>query len=376
MRKFLRRRNLDLLHDLEILLSSIQASQIPEELQPYRLHIVLTCETLKGSIELNDTYLNLDRVDILDDVLSRTQQFTQSVRLLSSHLAIPILRASSSDRLPLFVIGWLHQSHPHTQLFPPAFAAGRCSIALFKPPIYFFSAVEQQGLLYQPLLFHEFGHLLYLLHKPEMDDLVVELREQVIDLLMPASQRNDRYAEEQASKRQIIADTWYTWIQEIFCDAVGFEIGGPCFLHAFSSFLSTLAKGDFYRRPEDLKASDHPTTWLRVHFLSELAATRGFGPLAESVENEWRKIAEVMDVAEDHHGFYHEALAGVIRNTIHNMLTETLPRGYTDSEAAGDGWTPNSDSLVRLLNWAWQVHLNDAGQYSAWEAEQIALLLD
>lgn len=374
MRGFLRRRNHELLQNIGTLLFSIQASQVPEELQRYRMYIVQMCERLRDSIEQNQIYLQMERTDILEDVLSRTQQFTQSVRLLSSYLSIPILRASSSDRLALSVIYWLHQTHPRTSSFPPAFAAGQCSISL-NPPIYYFSAVEQQGLLYQPLLFHEFGHLLYLLHKPEMDDLVAELREEIIELLMPASQRNDRYAEEQASKRQIIANTWYSWIQEIFCDAVGFEIGGPCFLYAFSSFLSKLAKGDFYRQPDYLNYSEHPTTWLRVRFLSERAAAKGFKHLAEIVENEWRTIAEVMDVIEDYHGFYHEALEEVIRDTIRNMLTETSPRECTDFEAAGGGWSPDSDSLIRLLNWSWQVHISDSSRYSAWEAEHIALLL-
>ncbi|MGA2402115.1 MAG: hypothetical protein ABSG91_10450, partial [Syntrophobacteraceae bacterium] len=240
-------------------------------------------------------------------------------------------------------------------------------------PVYLFPSVEQQGLLYQPLLFHEFGHLLYQIHKSEMDDLVAELREEVINLLLPVSQRNDRFAEEQASKRQIIADTWYSWIQEIFCDAVGFQLGGPCFLYAFSSFLSTLAEGDFYRQPGDLEHSDHPITWLRVRFLTDRALGGGYNRCAEIVQNEWRLIADLMDVVEDYHGFYHEALAEVISNTIRDMLTEAAPRECSQLEAAGSGWNPDSDSPIRLLNWAWQVYMDNPDRYSVWETEQIEL---
>jgi hypothetical protein len=44
--------------------------------------------------------------------------------------------------------------------------------------------------------------------------------------LVPASQRNDRYAREQAAQRQAIVNTWYSWAQEFFCDAVSLTIGG------------------------------------------------------------------------------------------------------------------------------------------------------
>ena len=98
-------------------------------------------------------------------------------------------------------------------------------------PTYFFPFLEQKGLLFQPLLFHEFGHLLYLCHKREMDDLVRELQREVEDVLTPPSQRNDRHSDIQAGQRQTIVDTWYRWAQELFCDAVGLTIEGPSFLY-------------------------------------------------------------------------------------------------------------------------------------------------
>jgi len=377
MRELLGRRNQALLHHVEVLLSTIRKSQIPNELEPYRAQVLLVCESLKASIDSNQEYLRIEQADILEDVLSNTQQITQIVRLLSSHLSIPIFRASLSDRLILAILRWLHEEHHQSRHFPPAFASGRCSIYLFGGlPVYLFPSIEQHGLLYQPLLFHEFGHLLYQIHQSEMNDLVAGLREEILDLLMPASQRNDRFAEEQTSKRQIIAETWYSWTQEIFCDAVGFKLGGTCFLYAFSSFLSTLAKGDFYRPPQDLNHSEHPVTWLRVRFLAERASEEGFEGAAETVRKEWRMIAEAMGVVEDYHGFYHESLAEVIINTVSDMLIEAAPRTPSQLEMAGGGWNPDSDSPIRLLNWAWQVHMNDSGRYPQWETEQIGTLLD
>jgi hypothetical protein len=236
--------------------------------------------------------------------------------------------------------------------------------------------VEQRGFLYQPLLFHEFGHFVYYRHKPEMDDLVSELRQDVINSLRPISRRNDRYSEERAMQRQLIANTWYTWAQELFCDAVGFQIGGPSFVKAFSSFLGVFNESDFYRPPKNLQLSEHPVTWLRVRFLANRAADAGFSELAESVQERWEMVARIIGVAEDYHGFYHDSLSGVIENTLSCMLTEASPRAFTSAEAAGGGWRPYVDSPIRLLNWAWQVYEAKHDQYAVWEAEQMDLLLN
>ncbi len=98
-----------------------------------------------------------------------------------------------------------------------------------------FPSNEQPGLLFQVLHFHEFGHLLYIYHKPELDALVKEIQAEVDEMLMPTSFRNDRHAERQAAERRAIVDTWYKWAQELLCDAVGLAIGGPAFLQAFPS---------------------------------------------------------------------------------------------------------------------------------------------
>lgn len=139
-----------------------------------------------------------------------------------------------------------------------------------RTPLYFFPSVEQRGLLYQPLSFHEFAHLLYACHTREMDDPVGELQQKVHDALLPASQRNDRHAAQQGQQRQTIVGAWYQWTQEFFCDAVGFTIGDPCFLWAFSTYLSRMTETDFYRRPNDLRPSMHPVPWLRIQLVDRL----------------------------------------------------------------------------------------------------------
>lgn len=377
MREILEFRNHGLLKDIDALHGSLEDAQAPRELQPYRDRIVQLCESLRATTNRNLAVLGLGQEQILEDVLSNTQQVTRVIRLLSSRLATPVLRGRPSDRLCLKTIGWLHAAHPETVNYPPAFGDGPTAIWPFLEfaPIYFFPCIEQRGLLYQPLFFHEFGHLLYACHRTEMDVLVGELQTEIGRVLTPASQRNDRHSEKQTAQRQVVVDTWYRWAQEIFCDAVGFSIGGPSFLHAFSAFLSTMDRGDFYRYPQDLEMSDHPVTWLRVRFLAERASFAGFSDLAGTIEEEWRKVGEVMGVDEDYHGFYVDAMAPAVKRIIDDMLVEAAPRECTSNDAAGSEWDSSAGSLVGLLNRAWQVYGASLEEYAGWESGQIALLL-
>jgi hypothetical protein len=236
LRAILVRRNEALLRDVDLLLKLLEKAEVPVEAAPYRGHILSTCrKELRDVLKNNLLYLHLGQDDLLNDVLSQTSNVTRWAHYIIPRLVAPVLRASHSDRLCLATIGWMHQQHPQTAGYPPALVDGTVSIWPFVlfAPIYIFPSVEQRGLLYQSLLFHEFGHLLYNLHKPEMDNLVAELRRGIAAALVPLSRRNDRHSEKQVAARQLVVDTWYSWAQELFCDSVGFTIGGPCFLQAF-----------------------------------------------------------------------------------------------------------------------------------------------
>jgi hypothetical protein len=208
-----------------------------------------------------------------------------------------------------------------------------------------------------------------------MNDLILELQQKILELLTPASQRNDRFAQRQRQGRQIIADTWYGWIIEFFCDAVGYTIGGPAFLYAFSSYLNTMQPGDFYRSREDLKNSAHPIKWLRIQFLMKRALKDGFTKVAQQIENEWCRVAKFIGIREDYYGFYDDILEAHVIGTIDDMVTEVEPRACLPKETAGNGWDPKSDSIIRLLNWTWQIRTEQPDEFSSWESEQIKLLL-
>ena len=370
----LKKRNIELRDDIESLLALVKDAKIPPELEGYQKLVIDLCEYAKESTTKNIRNINLNRVEILEDIFSDVKQTIILVKLISDRFSVPILRAMSSDRLCLSILNWVHGNHEKTRTSPPAISDGAVSVWPMYPQVYMFPQLERRSLLYQPLLFHEFGHVLYVCHKPELDSLVKDLQRDVTEIISPRSQRNDRHSEIQTSRRQTIVDTWYSWIQELYCDAVGFQIGGPSFLHAFSAYLSVVNRNDFYRGPKDLALSEHPVTWLRVHFLAELARNASQEGIAHSIEYEWSTFANAMGIQEDYHGFYDKSVSKAIKDTIEDMLTETDPRKCTEHEMAGGGWEID-DSPIKLLNWAWQVKLYDSSTYKTWEKSQIARFL-
>jgi hypothetical protein len=234
---------------------------------------------------------------------------------------------------------------------------------------------RQHGLLYLPLFFHEFGHLLYACHELEMKNLVCELQKEIADLLKLASQPNDLYAQENARTRKAIVTIWYLWTQEIFCDMVGFTIGGPCFAHAFSMYLRMSGRDVFYLPQEELESSRHPVTWLRIRLLADQARRKGWATEADILENEWGKIATTMGIAEDYYGFYDDRFLLPIHKTTEDMLTEASPFQFSANDVSLSGWDPDSSTPVHLLNTAWSIFLNDPGGYEAWEEQAISTFL-
>ncbi len=113
------------------------------------------------------------------------------------------------------------------------------------PTMYLLPCTAQHSLLYLPLFFHEFGHLLYALHHQEMDALVKSLQEKIADLLTPMIHLDDAMASEAVKEQQIVVEQWYEWTQELFCDAVGLTIGGSADVRAFSTYLRMRGRDHF-----------------------------------------------------------------------------------------------------------------------------------
>ena len=383
LRTTLNQRNVALLSDWTKLEASLSGLPIPALLEPYRTRLVSFCLHLQKDTMDSLALLALSNDSILEDLLSRTQISTQSLRFISTRLAIPVLRSSPKDALCLKILTWIHQSHLETALIPVAFASGDVAILPMMSglPVYLFPSLEQNGLLFQPLHFHEFGHGLYVLHKPEMDDLIKELQENIAEILAPLSQRNDRHAEEAAKRQQAVVGRWYDWAQEIFCDAVGLTIGGPAYLYAFSGYCNNLSRSDLYLPAEDLERSEHPVSWLRIKLLVRRAEELGLSEAASQVRQVWAALAGVMQVSEDYHGYYEDAMEEEVHRVITDMLAEANPRQFLLEEvglSSGDEVEPDGqaiDNPVSLLTHAWRTHNSRPDLYTEWESKAIEAYL-
>lgn len=377
MRDLLRQSNLDLLREIDRLKSALSSASVLPELSAYYEWICQACTRFREQGRRNLEDLDLNKDEILPDILSETQRLAGWFRLCNERFAGPFLRSLPSDRLCLRIIAWLHAGHPETRDVPAGLDDGEFGIwpEPRLPIVYFMPPSRQRGLLYLPLLLHEFGHLLYACHKPEMDDRVHEFQGEIADLLEPVSQRDDLQAQESAKQRKAIVERWYEWIQELFCDAVGFTIGGPCFLHAFSMYSRMGGRSAFHLPQEELELSSHPVTWLRICLLAERVRKAGWSAESDSFEAQWNSIAAVMGIAEDYYGFYVTDFSPPIRQALRDMLIETSPYRHTDGDVSSSEWDPRSSSPVHLLNRAWSIYLNDPDGYDGWEKQAISTFL-
>ncbi len=368
-----------MLRDLEYLREALQSTSgsIPVELDTYYDWVASQFSDLHQLVTRNIHDLDSGRDEILPEVLSNTQSVTRMLHLFNQRLVSPILRSRPSDRLCLKLLRWLHSTHPETQPIPAALSDGDFASWPVPPwpTVYFMPPSAQQRLLHLPLFFHEFGHLLYATHKPEMDDLVRDLQVTISEMLTPSTQRDDIYAQRESEQRSVIVETWYSWAQELFCDAVGLVIGGPAFAHAFSMHLQMLGRGHYHLPPDELARRVHPVTWLRVQLIAARAHRMGFEADAEAVEKGWRVLAEAMGVVEDYYGFYIPQFLPAITQAIDDMLTETEPRGYLDEEVSGFDSEPSASSPIQLLNQAWHEFQKDAEAYPMWESGAIEVFL-
>ena len=231
----------------------------------------------------------------------------------------------------------------------------------------------QHRLLYLPLFFHEYGHLLYACHRPEMDALVRNLQGVLAQCLEPSAQRDDRHARHDQERRSTIVETWYEWTVELFCDAVGLVIGGGAFIHSFSMYFRMLGRDEFQVKAEALEHRGHPVTWLRIRLLADRARRINLADAARAAEDSWTTIAQEMRVNEDYFGFYESEFLTAIQQTIDDMLTEAEPRRF-DEQAVEDS-EASTNSPVPLLNRAWREFFKDVQKYSEWEESVISAYL-
>jgi hypothetical protein len=369
MRGNLQASNEDLLHQLATLQRLFGAAQIPQELSAYRSSIEGVCERLRRQVQRNLKDLGYDLPDTFENVLRQTQNVMRELELINSHYAGPILRSQTDDRLALLVLRWLHDEHPKSQTWSFALSDGNFAIYphLDLPSLFFLPWSRQRTLLYLALLFHEFGHLLYALHRPEMDELVKEFQDIVDNVLAPLTHRRRKAAAGQESFRQILMLRYYEWCQEFFCDAVGLRIGGPAFAKALTSYFRLQGTGEFYLPRDKQLMQRHPVGWLRIRMVIDRCRQYGLVDEGKDIEAAWLGTARLLGLREDYEGTWAEDFFIPLRKMLNDMLEEASPRPFVEQEirAASVG------NPVSLLNRAWKVFESNADGYRVWERKTI-----
>lgn len=366
MQRLLIASNHDLLNQSRLLVSLIDAATTCPLLAPYVQRVRELCVQMAADAQRNLDDLRHNLPGTFEAILSNTQAVASYLDVVGARFTGPILRGRPDDEIMLAVLRWLHAAHPRTAGHPFAFGDG--TFAVYHDPrfptIYFLPASRQHALLYMPLFFHEFGHVLYRFHKPEMDDLVREFQRAVSAYATPATVRDRRGRATDDEFRNKLVLAWYPWVQEFFCDAVGLIIGGPAYLKAFSHYLRLRSIEQYYRSRREQLDSRHPVTILRTRLLADRARSMGLDVLADSVESEWSASSQLMKVQEDFEGTWGDELLAPLRRTVNDMVEEAAPLRWS---ATGGP----SDTPVRVVETAWAAFEHSAEQYGIWERDAV-----
>ena len=347
-----------------------------QEAESYKNWLLEALRIIEQSIGQNLNWLRSDLKSIYPEILNRTQEQSRNYKFIVSKLMPSAYRQKTDDQLCLKVLKWLHNQHSQTTDKPFAISDGGFAIYPDKhiPIIYFIPVSSQHSLLFLPLFFHEFGHYLYRYHRNEMDDLVKEFQEKLEDHLELSFEQNDDQSQKEREKIRIIVETWYEWAQELYCDAVGLQIGGASYLKAFSYHLRMNGRGAFQQKEIDLERSSHPVLWLRVMFLADRARTMNLIDAADQIENDWNLIAKTLGIRQDYFGYYTDQYFPDVIQMIDDILIETSPISFNGYNQAIEAFEESQHNYLQLLNLAWKKYEENMEEYDQWEKQMINII--
>ncbi len=360
--------NRDLLHQVSVLRAMLSGAVVAPMMQPYVQSVLAMCDALQKEAlrQLKDLDYGLEST--VPDILEATQRAVNLFDLVNTRFAPPIIRYADEDRLPLVLIAWLHESHSVTREKPFAVADG--GFAIYPTPdwpiVYLLPVTRRKTLLLLPFLIHEFGHLLYACHKEELDDLVGEYQQRVAKALAPTTVRDRGPSTTDEGFQRAVAEAWYSWTQEVFCDAVGLATGGEGYLKAFSHYFRFRSSQEYYLPRRDQLARRHPVTRIRTTMLLDRARQLGFDEAASEVAEAWDETARILSIREDYEGTWTDELFVPLRKTIDDMLEECSP---VSCLALPDG------APVGLVNEAWRRFERGDQDFPEWERSAAGRLL-
>src|SRR5882724_3127390 len=176
VRAILLQSNVELLRGIQRLRETLVSAgeRVPDELDTYYSWTMRVCEELRQQVTQTLDDLQISEAEaqpdlsLIPDLLSKTQKVTRRFAQFNQWYVSPVLRTQPSDRMCLKLLRWLHSVHKQTQPIPAALSDGDFASWPVPPlpTVYFMPTFAQSGLLYLPLFFHEFGHLLYACHEP------------------------------------------------------------------------------------------------------------------------------------------------------------------------------------------------------------------
>lgn len=371
-RQILLESNTDLLREVKRLIALIEQVAPPPELNAYHNSVYQDCWRLRQDIESNLNEVRIKPGSVFDTLLSKTQGLNTELIFFNQHFIGPLRRYVPEDRLPLRILHWLYERHAVTRHIPIALTNSEFQVwpEIDRPTLYGLPVSMQKGLLYLPLLFHEFGHQLFACFSSELDKYIRDLQREIEIQLTPWSQGFDEHAARDQRRRKDIISTWYAWCEELFCDAVGLTIGGPAFLHALDRYTRISDRVEYHAPHPKLAHRGHPIFRLRIKLLVHQAKEFRCTAVANQVEENWASLAVVLRANEDYYGFYEEAYFPIIQKTLKKMVQEVGPYQFTDQDLRTDEWTPAS-TPVHLLNRAWSLYATVPSHYADWEQEII-----
>lgn len=370
MQEILARSTQEFKREVNLAIELVKAKQIPAELELFKAWLLDFYTKIDDELTRIHYWIGLKDASILPDIFLELSKLQRYFRLLNSRYLPSLHRHSNGDIASLKILAWIHKLHTQTTSKPFLIVDGDFGIypTIDSPLTYSLPVTSQYSLLHTPLFFHELGHYLYAYHGTEMNELVKELQKKIEDQLRTPFQNNDPVSEEDKKRSMIVVETWYEWMQELYCDAVGLQIGGTTYLKTFSQYLLLSGKTAFYVKVGDLAKRSHPVTMIRIKFLVSRAKKLGLQKEAEQLEEEWNAVAAALGMKEEYFGYYSDDYHDDINSILDDMIEESCPMLFSDfcSPEITD-YDAIRDNYLQLINLAWRKYTTDPLGYSAWE---------
>lgn len=377
MREILERSTQEFQREVNLAIELVKSKQIPGELTLFKTWLQDFYLRINDELTRISYWITLNDPSIFPDIFLELSKLQRYFRLLNSRYLPSLHRHNSGDIASLKILAWIHSLHTQTTNKPFLIVDGDFGIypTIDSPLTYSLPVTSQYSLLHTPLFFHELGHYLYAFHGSEMNQLVNELQKKIEEKLTTPFQNNDPVSEEEKKRTKVVVETWYEWAQELYCDAVGLEIGGSTYLRTFSQYLLLSGKTAFYVKAGDLAKRSHPVTIIRIKFLVSRARKLGLEKEATLLESEWKSVATTLNMKEDYFGYYSDDYHDDINNILDDMIVESSPMRFIDfSSPEIDEYDPTNDNYLQLINLAWKKYLKDPIGYSTWERKILQMI--